>query len=124
MVTGTPAGERHELGALLAAVTAAAGGWRGLFLGPDLPADEIAAAALRLEARLVALSVVNPTLSVSLPDEIRDLRSRLPAGVGILVGGPPAVAMRELLTAEGVGVMDDLDGFRRVLRNEEEGIGP
>ncbi|MGH7688525.1 MAG: MerR family transcriptional regulator, partial [Gemmatimonadaceae bacterium] len=57
MVVATPAGERHELGALFAAVVAMTHGWAVTYLGADLPAADIAEAALAVGANVVALSV-------------------------------------------------------------------
>ena len=54
LVCATPQGQRHELGALISGVVAAGLGWRPVFLGPDLPADEIAAATRQLRASAVA----------------------------------------------------------------------
>ena len=42
LLVTTPATERHELGALLATATATDSGWDVTYLGPDLPAAEIA----------------------------------------------------------------------------------
>lgn len=44
-VATTPAGELHELGALMAAVVAAMSGWRSVYLGPNLPVSEVVHAA-------------------------------------------------------------------------------
>ena len=46
IVVTTPAGQTHEFGALFAAATAASEGWRVTYLGPDLPADDIATAVI------------------------------------------------------------------------------
>ncbi len=45
VVVATPTGHLHELGALLAASHAHEAGWDVLYLGPNLPAEEIATAA-------------------------------------------------------------------------------
>ena len=45
VAVATPSGHLHELGALLAASHAHESGWDVLYLGPNLPAEEIAAAA-------------------------------------------------------------------------------
>jgi methanogenic corrinoid protein MtbC1 len=45
IVVTTPAGQLHEIGALLAAAAAASDGGHVTYLGPSLPASEIAAAA-------------------------------------------------------------------------------
>src|ERR671933_2488572 len=60
LLVATPAGEHHVMGSVLAAAAAAADGWRGAYLGPDLPAGEVAAAAVAVEARVVGVSVVYP----------------------------------------------------------------
>ena len=118
LLAATPAGESHEFGALLSAVFAATEGWQGVFIGPDLPASEIAAAALRLKARAVALSVVDPMMTDALPEEVRDLRERLPAAVRIIVGGPREITAGLSRTVEGVEVMAAMGELRRTLREE------
>ncbi|NIP80239.1 MAG: transcriptional regulator, partial [Gemmatimonadetes bacterium] len=45
MLVATPAGDRHEIGALLVAAAALGTGWDVVYLGADLPASEIAVAA-------------------------------------------------------------------------------
>ena len=60
VLVGTPAGQTHELGAHLAAATAATAGWASLVLGLDLPAREIADAVAATDAQAVALSAIYP----------------------------------------------------------------
>lgn len=122
LVAATPAGERHELGALLAAVSAAAEGWRAVFLGPDLPADEIAGAALRLDAEVVALSLVDPRRSEQMPAEVLDLRERLPASIRMIVGGPVPVTKPVSDAVSGVMVMKSLQEMRESLRRASVGF--
>jgi DNA-binding transcriptional MerR regulator/methylmalonyl-CoA mutase cobalamin-binding subunit len=86
VVIATPAGERHEIGALLAAGAAALEGWHVTYLGADLPAAEIATAAREAGARMVALSMVYADRSV-VAAELRALRDALPPDVGLVVGG-------------------------------------
>ena len=66
----TPAGQRHELGAVLAAATAAAAGCRVLFLGADLPAASIVHAAHRSGATAVALGITYPDATPDLVGEV------------------------------------------------------
>ncbi len=122
MVAATPSGERHELGALLAAVTAAAEGWRAVFLGPDLPASEIASAASALKAEVVALSSVDPASAGRFQEEVLELRSRLPAGVRLFVGGANAPNTRQGLEREGIEVLGSLEDLRRSLRRTRAGV--
>ena len=116
MVAATPAGEKHELGALLAAVSGAAEGWKAIFLGPDLPAEEVVVAALRLEAEVVTLSCVDPRTAEALPGEILRIRERLPADVHLVVGGPLAEAQEGALSTEGVEILPTFEDLREKLR--------
>jgi DNA-binding transcriptional MerR regulator/methylmalonyl-CoA mutase cobalamin-binding subunit len=116
MVSATPAGEKHELGALLSAVSGAAEGWRGIFLGPDLPAEEILSAALRLEAEVVTLSCVDPRTAQQLPAEIATIRERLPADVHLVVGGPLVETIEGSLTEQGIEVLHSFEDLRHKLR--------
>jgi DNA-binding transcriptional MerR regulator len=90
----TPAGERHELGLLSAAVLAASAGVRAFYLGPDLPAAEIAYAATVTEADIVVVS-----LTTSNGVAARELKalSRVLRGVEVWVGGPEAPALLAVL---------------------------
>jgi hypothetical protein len=67
-VAGLPT---EALAALLAALAGAAEGWRVTYLGPDLPADDSAAAARRAGARAVALGIVFPPDDPELPGRLR-----------------------------------------------------
>ncbi len=115
LVVTTPTGQHHEFGALLAAVTAAMQGWRVLYLGPNLPAEEIAGAVHRAGAQAVALSIVYPPDDLHLSDELLALRRCLGSDVAILVGGRDTNAYRDVLTAIGALVPGDLRGMRAAL---------
>jgi len=115
LVVATPAGQLHELGALLAGAAAAQMGWRPIQLGTNLPAAEIAGAALQSGARAVALSIVYPADDPHLPEELRRLREFLPATVAIVVGGRAAMAYRAVLEQIGASVHSDLRSFCDVL---------
>jgi MerR family transcriptional regulator, light-induced transcriptional regulator len=117
-LVGTPAGHRHEFGALLASVVIAGEGWRVVSLGPDLPASEIARAAARKNAGLVALSALYPREDPHLPGELRGLRRLLQARVPIVVGGPAAAPFADLLRADGIDFLADLAELRERAREE------
>lgn len=112
MVVGTPAGQRHEFGAQLAAVVGAGSGWDVLLLGADLPAGEIALAAKRKGAGVVALSALHPIDDPALLDELLSLRGLLESGVHLWVGGPAATAIGDELVAGGVEVLLSLASLR------------
>ncbi len=111
----TPTGQWHELGAALAAASAAAAGWRVVYLGPNLPAAVIANAGVLSKARAVALSIVFPEDDALLDGELRALRAQLPAAIRIVVGGSGAAPSRPSLDAIGATVVTDLPSLRRWL---------
>lgn len=115
LLVTTPAGQWHELGAALAAATAASMGWRVVYLGSNLPAAVIADAAVRCGARAVALSVVFPEDDPLLDGELRALRAALADAVPIVVGGAAAAAYRPALDAIGATVVTDLPSLRHWL---------
>ncbi len=115
LVTTTPAGQRHEMGALISGVVAAEQGWRVEYLGPDLPAADIARAAAETNARAVALSVVREIAADALLAELMILRDALPGGVAILVGGRAAVAHRKKLGKAGALWLPEMASLRREL---------
>lgn len=107
VIVTTPAGQLHELGALVVAIIAAREGWRVTYLGPNLPAEEIAAAARQRNAAAVALSLIYPADDPALPEELRKLRRMLPPGTAILVGGRAARAyLPALEEIDAVPVLD------------------
>lgn len=117
LVATTPAGQLHEFGALLAAATASSEGWRITYLGPNLPAEDIAAAAKQLGARAVALSIVYPADDVHLGDELRKLRLGLGEDVVLLVGGRAAVTYGSVLDRIDAIRLDDMAGLRTELES-------
>lgn len=108
VVVATPAGQLHELGALLVAAAANHFGWRVTYLGASLPAAEIAGAARQRQARAVALSLVYPEDDPRLAGELATLRELLPAGTALLVGGRAMAGHRPMLAKLGAHLLDDL----------------
>ena len=115
LVVTTPAGQLHELGAILAAAAASNYGWQVTYLGPCLPADEIAGAALQVNARAVALSVVYPEDDPHLGAELLKLRRLLPPEISLLVGGRAASAYGTELEKIGATQLHDLPSLYEAL---------
>ena len=116
VLIATTAGSRHVIAAALAGAAAAVEGWNVLFLGGDLPAGEIAAAAIASGARAVAVSVVYSDDAARLLDELRALRDGLPAGVPLFAGGRAVVPVSRELARSGIEVGENLDALRAALR--------
>jgi len=120
LVVATPAGQLHELGAVMVNAVAANLGWRVTYLGTSLPAAEIAGAAIQNGARAVALSLVYPEDDQTMTGELNSLRRYLPPEISLIVGGRACGAYHEVLTRIGAvrtRTLDELgvalDEFRK-----------
>lgn len=120
-VVGTLSGERHEVGALLAAAAAELAGWRVVYLGADLPPEELVAAAEATDALAVCASVVYSPSSAEVQARFRQLRARLPDRVEVYAGGAGAAALKEELELFGVRCPDGLTGLREALERQAGG---
>src|SRR5690242_15124018 len=118
LLVTTPAGERHVIGAALVGAAAAVDGWNVLYLGADLPAQEIAHAARMAAVRAVAVSVVYVQQPKSVFAELHALRANLPATVRLIVGGAGASALRRELAASDIEVETSILGLLRSLRKD------
>jgi len=85
MILATPAGEAHEFGILAAAMLASMSGIEPVYLGPDLPALEIAAAARRIGAQVVVLGVT--VITETTAGEVRAVAAAMPEAAEFWVGG-------------------------------------
>ncbi len=116
LVVATPAGQAHELAAVLVAASAQLEGWAVTYLGPDLPAVDIANAVEQTGAEAVALSITVSPADPQPSDELHAVRQSLPSDVTVLVGGQAASALQSDLNAIGARYMDDLNQVRMTLR--------
>jgi methanogenic corrinoid protein MtbC1 len=117
LVTGTLTGEKHEVGALLAGTAAALEGWRVIFLGQDLPPDEVALTVRSVGAHAVGISVVNPTDWEAVAEQVRELLGQLPEGVPLVLGGAAAPDMARSVADVRLRPIRSLDQFRATLRS-------
>lgn len=120
----TPLHEQHEIGAQMVGVLAHGIGWRVHYFGPDIPADELANAATKVGARVVALSVAVPSERDVFLGEMRTLRNGLPERVPVLAGGSGVQPFREDLEAMGIRCPDtllDLSGVLETYFEEASG---
>ncbi|WP_395736710.1 cobalamin-dependent protein [Prosthecobacter sp.] len=115
LVVATPAGEFHELGALIVAASARDLGWYVTYLGPNLPVEEIAACALARHAKAVALSVVYPENCPVIVEKLRRMRELLPPSVRFIVGGRASDGYRASLPDENIQWVNCLHGLDEAL---------
>jgi DNA-binding transcriptional MerR regulator/methylmalonyl-CoA mutase cobalamin-binding subunit len=99
-------GDAHEGGLLMACVLMAVRGYRVVYLGPNTPVEQIAAAATTGNIEIVAVSV-SPGLSRRrATSDIERLRTLLPRRTGLWIGGagaPPSL--------DGVQRFDSLESL-------------
>lgn len=120
LIVATPAGQLHELGAVMVAAAANDIGWRVVYLGTSLPALEIAGAAIRNNARAVALSIVFPGDDSQIPEELVSLRKNLPPEIQLIVGGRAAQSYTkalEQIAATHTQTLTDFSALLERLRN-------
>jgi len=85
MVLATPAGESHEFGILASAMLASMAGIEPVYLGPDLPALEIANVAQRVSAQVILLGIT--VITETTAEEVRSLAAAMPEAGELWIGG-------------------------------------
>lgn len=105
LVFGTPEGEQHEFGILAATMLAAASRLGVVYLGPSLPAAEIAGASERAGAAVVVVGATGG--SAATIRQLAGIGRRVRSQTEVWVGGPvgllarvPAGARKRLLVLE------------------------
>jgi methanogenic corrinoid protein MtbC1 len=93
VVFATPPGELHEFGILAAAMLAVAHHFEAVYLGPNLPADEVLTAAKAIAPRAVVVGLTRPTVTPALGRALEQISRGLDAAVELWVGGPGARAV-------------------------------
>lgn len=86
IVAGLP-GEQHELGLMAAAVHLLDAGWRVIYLGMDVPLDELGRVVAGRHPAMVCTSVMRPVQPEQFDGIVRGLREAIPNGTEVVVGG-------------------------------------
>jgi DNA-binding transcriptional MerR regulator/methylmalonyl-CoA mutase cobalamin-binding subunit len=87
LLFATPSGERHELGILLSAMLTVGGGLGIVYLGSDLPAGEIVAAARKTAPQAVVLGFIGANGAKAAMRDLREVAEKLPSRIELWVGG-------------------------------------
>jgi DNA-binding transcriptional MerR regulator/methylmalonyl-CoA mutase cobalamin-binding subunit len=90
LLFSTPAGELHEFGILLSAMLAASGGLGIVYLGINLPAEEIVTAASKSDVLAVVLGVVGAGDEKAVAyqiEQVRQVAVELPPRIELWIGG-------------------------------------
>ena len=114
MVLATPSGESHEFGILAAAMLASLAGVEPVYLGPNLPAGEIADAARRTSAQVIAVSITVP--SDTTQEDLKALAAAMPEGIELWVGGSGSGQLDLSSLGSKTVLMEDLASFENECR--------
>jgi DNA-binding transcriptional MerR regulator len=107
LLFATPAGERHEFGALGGALVATSGGLGATYLGPDLPSHDIIEMAAMIESDVVVLGVtLNDDGSDRMLEEVQVIARRLPRDIELWLGGPAAASIGPAIGSRTLVVPD------------------
>lgn len=115
LALATPSGDLHELGALLATARALEVGWDVLYMGPNLPAEEIASGVQARQPRGLYLSLVYPLGDDGIRQELSTLRRLVDPDFPILAGGRAAESYRDTLLDLGMILVSDPSHFDKLL---------
>jgi DNA-binding transcriptional MerR regulator len=114
LLFATPAGDRHEIGILGAAMLAATSGLGVSYVGPDLPAREVVEAVKAAGAHVLVLGLTFTGRGTPTGRELRTIARGLPERVELWVGGPAAGHYTGLLNGRGM-TLPDFDAYLRQL---------
>jgi MerR family transcriptional regulator, light-induced transcriptional regulator len=93
VICATLPGERHVLGLHMVAALVALSGWRVLFLGADLPLEELLCVVAQAEQpRALMISLAADTHATSRRALIETLRAQLSPDIALVLGGAGAPA--------------------------------
>jgi len=115
IICTTPSGQLHEIGALMTATAAASMGWRVTYLGPSLPSEDVAGAAVDRNATAVAISIAYPHDDPRIAEELRRMQKLLPTGTIVMIGGRAAASYQSLADQLGFLFCPDLFTFMEKL---------
>ncbi|MEE4603172.1 MAG: MerR family transcriptional regulator [Desulfobacteraceae bacterium] len=114
IMTGTLTGQRSEIAALALALIAVESGYKSIYLGSNLPANDLAAAVKSKAAQAVAIFVEGYKKKIVLGSELSILQEKLGEDFLILVCAHENLDARELIKHYGISVTT-LKNFRTIL---------
>ena len=97
LVVTTPTGQHYDLIALRMAVAANSYGWNTIYLGTELPTDEIVFACAHAHASAVALGIARPADDPHLPNILRQIKASLSENTALIVCGNAVSGYTEVI---------------------------
>jgi len=117
LLFATPAGEQHEFGILAAALLAAEGGLGVIYLGCNMPKDDLVRAARRTKPRAVVLGVIDRADSEkSNRTYFMQVRREMPEKIDLLAGGHFGPELQRALKELEIPAYPQLETFETKLK--------
>ena len=120
LIATTPEGFMHELGALIAALYAMDFGWNAIFLGANLPPEEISNAALENNVDAILLSLVYPNDDPRTGMQLRKLRMYVGNNIPIILSGQSAKAYTPFIEEINGNLVEHLTDLNYLLQSIRE----
>lgn len=120
LITTTLPGFQHELGALIASILSLDAGWNSIFLGSNLPPEEISASANQLNAQAILISLIYPSDENSVRTNIKNLRKFMGNDFPIIVTGHSANAYKNIIDETYSLHLEKLDALQNLLQSIRE----
>ena len=106
LLFATPAGERHEIATLGAAMLAASAGLSVSYLGSDLPARDIVDSVEPAGAQVLVLGMTTAAADKARERELKTIVRELPDGVELWAGGRGAERHASIIRPRGLVLAD------------------
>ncbi len=112
VLLATPSGEQHEAGLLMASLILHEQGLGVVYLGRDLPAEEICAAAESMQVAAVGLSITAVQKGSDIVRDISAIQRALPVTTELWLGGDGVAEIADELRSARTYVFSDLDALK------------
>ena len=114
LLFATPAGERHEIGTLGAALLAATSGLGVAYLGPDVPSEDLVDSVKRAHAQVLVLGLTRVSIAKATDRQLRTIVRDLPSNVELWAGGRGAGRYASILQPRGQ-IFSDYVAYQQAL---------
>ncbi len=120
LISTTPEGFSHELGALISALYAMDFGWNAIFLGANLPPEEISNVALENNVDAILLSLIYPNDDPRTGKQLRKLRLYIGDRIPIIISGQAAKAYTPFIEEIKGNLVEHLTDLNFILQSIRE----
>lgn len=119
VISCTPRGQNHELMALSLSVIISTLGFRVVYIGASVPAEEIISTSLKTNAVALVLSIIHPSDDYSLYDELKKIEQFL-SDAEIYMGGSSAETYFKNLKDSRIILINDINSFIDLIQDKRK----